>query len=276
MWSSTPISEIFRNHTVHSIILIGKTGTGKSTIANRLTLDFGLNGDEGVHKANNKAKSCTTKIQHTAVVNRQDMFVIVDTPGLADSEGRDNEFIAGLFKYFTAFSVNKKVICMPILKGSKRLDYHLKCYLELLYVLFGKEIWSHLYLIVSYCDDPIPNEDLQEFDGWKKDFTNEAKIQLVKYGFETIPILTIGKRNYGLTIKALYDAALLAKNFESEFAKRIVKFNLSKDLLERNANQQSLLDFVKEELEKKENAEIKKNPVTAAFEKVASSYCIVM
>ena len=72
-----------------NILLVGKTGKGKSRITEILCNKTGLS-------SNTRTNSYTNQIHCYSLPNNE--FTIIDTPGFGDSEGRDNIFIGQLYQ----------------------------------------------------------------------------------------------------------------------------------------------------------------------------------
>jgi len=251
--SNYSICQIFANKNVCSIILFGKTGTGKSTFANRLSLDFSLKGNEGPHKTSDSAESCTLNAKLNAITDhKNNIIVIVDTPGLSDSNGKDDVIVTELLQYFKDFGIGRKIICVPIIYGDIRLDRELQRFLELLYIFFGKEVWDQIFIIVTKMDTPLDDTSKIEFNKWKQTFIQVAKKEIDQCNLDEDKILTMGRHNYVQTVLTLYEYVVKSPEIQSELIDLIYKFNLSssvKDMLEYRG---SIIKFIKSKIEDEE------------------------
>jgi len=119
---------------ITSIILIGRTGCGKSTVGNRLTLDITKDGNTGQFAARSGGKSCTDKVDCCYMIeNYSFMTSIIDTPGLDDTEGRDQIFLQSIIDYFSRFTIGKKIICFTLNLKAHRIDERIQAHLILAY-----------------------------------------------------------------------------------------------------------------------------------------------
>jgi len=267
--------------SVCSIILFGTTGMGKSTLANRLCLDFSQDGNEGPHKTSDGAASCTSKTQHNAIAdNKNNIIVVVDTPGLSDSHGKDDSIITELFEYFKDYCIGRKIICMPIIEGRVRFDREIRLILELLYILFGKSVWKQLFIIRTRIDAPLDDIEQKTFNESKRTFVREAKQQINHFDLDDTNILPFGRYNYIPTFKKLYESVVKAEQIEGELLELILKYNLSSNCKEMLQCQGSIITFFKNKIadeEKKLNdaAKARKEKLESMVRKIQNN-CIIL
>lgn len=83
------------NSKIKAIILLGKTGHGKSTFCNLLSDSFEF-------KVGENLNSCTKDIKKKEYDLKEDntKLVIIDTPGFSDSDGDDPENIKKIKNLF--------------------------------------------------------------------------------------------------------------------------------------------------------------------------------
>src|SRR5436305_10078014 len=73
--------------TTKKILLIGRSGRGKSTLANVIT------GMENKFKESGSSASETKKIQFEEFKDKDTNYLIIDTPGIGDTKMSDNEVL---------------------------------------------------------------------------------------------------------------------------------------------------------------------------------------
>lgn len=71
------------------LVLVGNTGDGKSTLANRLCGDDSVMADEGPFETSDQMASCTQTLTKQSTTIGELKVTVIDAPGWNDSQGKD-------------------------------------------------------------------------------------------------------------------------------------------------------------------------------------------
>lgn len=133
------------SNSKYSIVLIGETGTGKSSFGNYL---LGRN----EFKVSAKEDSCTI---HTMckTSSRNNSVEIIDTPGLSDSQGRDNELTKEMIQELKSLKVKKKsdirLILLILNFRNPRIDTPIQCMIRFFCHVFPKNLAYHFGIVFT-------------------------------------------------------------------------------------------------------------------------------
>ncbi len=150
---------------ITKIIVVGETGNGKSTLCNYIL-------GEKKCKESKNSKSCTPDVSgHMAAENSKYPFVfMIDTPGLADSEGRDQDFIDKIRKELKinfAFGIKSIIIVqnvnIPRLSSESQRQIYLFCKM-----FSTPDFWYHVAIAFTFCYEFFPPEQFEEIKKQKE------------------------------------------------------------------------------------------------------------
>ena len=160
-----------KNRQVHEkvIMMIGETGTGKTTLINGImNILLGIEWKDDIrykliNETQKKGKSVTEKITSYTIHQQQGFSVpytltVVDTPGFGDTEGKDKDNF--LTKQIDKFFRSKgdsgidqiDAIGFAVKSSTNRLTENQKYIFNSILDLFGKDIKENIYILATFTD----------------------------------------------------------------------------------------------------------------------------
>ncbi len=132
------------------IALLGKTGDGKSSCGNVII------GQPNYFPQGDSMDSVTQDIKigsGTWFGNGSNGFVkVVDTPGLADSNGRDKELLTKVVSFLKEVKDGIKCFALVMNTTNVRFDINTRIMLQCFEQLFTPAFWKHVVIIFTNCD----------------------------------------------------------------------------------------------------------------------------
>ena len=200
------------------MVILGNTGDGKSTLCNRLNDDKSEYGDKGPFKVSDDAKSQTKHVKHIEYYDRREntKYIIVDTPGINDSEQNDDSHINDLVNYlYGCGGVNMFIL---VRNGTNiRFDANFQKMLNQYEDYFGTKFWKHLIIVLTR----IEGKERKRFYEKRKD--KELQNILYKHynlkekgmrNAKDIPIYAIGSDHYGECVDNIRKEVCYREKFE--------------------------------------------------------------
>ena len=214
------------------LVLLGRTGTGKSVLTNRLSGDDSKLGNKGPAKSSRASKSCTThpEIIPCKKIGGRTLYT-VDSGGFADTEDRDEDHTNMLCKFLrgcggiNAFVLTKNCADPRITKETKEA-------LEIYEDCFGADFYKHMIIVGSHAD-----ADSTELDAWESDeidlraeLVKSLKLkrnkELSKNDREGIPTIPIGVENFEEAVEEIQ--SLLKTKFGNKITDPVLNSPIDK------------------------------------------------
>lgn len=166
------------------LVTAGKAGAGKSTLINNL---LGLKGKKA---AESKAspKSVTKAVDYYEEEVHGFTVRVIDTPGL-EAEDLSSQELQEALEDLSALTDGKADIMLYCMKLTDRADKKDECIVKKLTKAFGKEMWRHTVLVLTF-GDAVLNQDEGDRDTLES-FTNEFEEVLKKAGVDDVPVKSI-------------------------------------------------------------------------------------
>jgi len=199
---------------IKQIVLLGPTGNGKSTLANRLCNDESEDGNEGDFKVSHGHKSETQKINKKVIKCKiiDEVISLLDTPGYFDSEGNDRFHCNNLVEFLKGCG-GINAFCIVKMKIPPRFDKAYQNMLKELEEMLGRAVWKHVVLVITGVDD---KKSKREFPQWSKDWVEALRKEMQLNEFEApLPIVGIGNlENYENGIKELFEYGIPSTKYQ--------------------------------------------------------------
>lgn len=168
-----------------TLVTAGKGGVGKSTLINNL---LELTGEKAA-KCKPGSKSVTKAVDYYEEEVHGITVRIIDTPGLEamDISSKEGQEQFATLSVLTDGKADLMLYCMALIGRSDEKDERI---VKKLTKAFGKEIWRHTVLVLTFGDVVLTDrdeEDRETLEGFTKDFEKALK----KVGVVDVPVKSI-------------------------------------------------------------------------------------
>ena len=126
-----------------NILLIGETGTGKSSLGNFIL-------EEDFFIVSNEPNSCTNKIVGRRSKENENIFII-DTPGYNDTKGSDRKNFEDVLEYFNR-GKKLELVLLTLNFQSARFPFGCQNFIKFLCNVFPKKFCYHFGIVFTHFD----------------------------------------------------------------------------------------------------------------------------
>eukprot|EP00092_Neocalanus_flemingeri_P052392 GFUD01061233.1.p1 GENE.GFUD01061233.1~~GFUD01061233.1.p1 ORF type:complete len:329 (+),score=70.49 GFUD01061233.1:85-987(+) len=150
--TTTSLTSTTISKELTTIVLIGPTGSGKSSLANVLLGESPLCQNCTFPVCSQGLHSCTkeTSMTRGPWLGENDLVQVVDTPGFGDSDNDDSELVDEMMTVLNK-DVGSANLILLLIKGTEtRLGGDLQQMIREMRALFGEQMWNNLVIGVSF------------------------------------------------------------------------------------------------------------------------------
>ncbi|XP_071346400.1 uncharacterized protein [Trachinotus anak] len=162
-----------KNPSNKTIMVVGATGSGKTTLINgMINYVLGVDWEDNwrfklINEETNKTQACSQTSEVTAYqIYHTDSFqvpyslTIIDTPGFGDTRGikQDKEITEKIREFFSVKGGIDSIdaVCFVVQSASARLTHTQKYIFDSILSIFGKDIASNIFALVTFADGKSP------------------------------------------------------------------------------------------------------------------------
>ncbi|KAI7866655.1 P-loop containing nucleoside triphosphate hydrolase protein [Spinellus fusiger] len=144
-----------KDPSIRVISVLGRIGTGKSSLLNAIADEFVFN----VGEAPSTTEITTGVVKgeillwKTTQVGKQ--VHLIDTPGFCDSKVENHQHVVALMRYLRAMSLGVSVFMVVISIHDIRLDASTQIMFDELHALLGKEFWNYVMFVFTHADEDV-------------------------------------------------------------------------------------------------------------------------
>ena len=215
------------NYDEVTLILLGKTGHGKSTLCNLL-------GDTSDFLVSDSIQSCTKTINQKEYINNENKvkISIIDTPGFSDSDGDDPKIIEDMKNHLTNTNFPRiNTILIVISIQEPRIDKSITNFLEIICCIFPlKDFWNHVIVVWTHYSGS---------ESQKKRYREKAQ----KFEKEFIELTKSINEKFHISINTINELKMIFNEYDvEETDKSIININE----IESKKNINKIISFMKD------------------------------